>query len=196
VDVAIGKTVFSYDRGGKHHQKANEYVLKSKRIHQIEMEIDIENIVQPERDSQGLSRPKTYSPGPDRPVLDQPGYIHPDIDLPGKDRSEKGRNGYEKRKYANNGTNESGMNKNEKNSSDFMMTYSIKVLAYNRPHSLQRLLVSLLNAKYLSFNISIDILVDGCKGTDCSDVEEVKLSLSVNTLCIHVYMCMVNVFIY
>jgi hypothetical protein len=179
VDVAVGKTVFSYDRGGKQHQKANEYVLKLKRIHVIEMEIDIEHIIQPERDSLRTDRPETYPPGPDRPVLGQPGYNHLDIDLPGKDRSEKGRNEYEKRKYANDGINESGINKNEKNSSDFMMTYSIKVLAYNRPHSLQRLLVSLLNAKYLSFNISIDILVDGCKEIDCSDVEEVKILIYI-----------------
>jgi hypothetical protein len=40
------------------------------------------------------------------------------------------------------------------------ISYFVKVLAFNRPSSLQRLLVSLQQAIYLDYNITLDIFVD------------------------------------
>ena len=41
------------------------------------------------------------------------------------------------------------------------MSYVIKVLAFNRPSSLKRLLVSLYAAEYLNYSVPLEIIVDG-----------------------------------
>lgn len=61
-------------------------------------------------------------------------------------------------------------------SSKIFMTYSIKVLAFNRPRSLNRLLTSLSRADYQSNNVSLEIFIDGERSTsDTLLIEEVIL---------------------
>jgi hypothetical protein len=52
-----------------------------------------------------------------------------------------------------------------------IMRYSIRVLTYNRPQSLQRLLASLASAEYGAHqNIALYISVDGARGVQVSDL--------------------------
>ena len=103
-DVAVNRTVFAADFGGKYVMKANERVLKVKR----EFRADIHNI---------------------------------------------------------------DFSYNFKNNSfevdELRINYNIKVLCYNRPASLSRLLRSLANADYGNErNISLEILIDSNKSAD------------------------------
>lgn len=51
-------------------------------------------------------------------------------------------------------------------------SFVIKVLAYNRPLSLLRLLKSLVNAHYDNNNVDIEIIIDGPKDDDDRETVE------------------------
>jgi hypothetical protein len=63
-----------------------------------------------------------------------------------------------------------------------IMTYSVKILSFNRVLSLKRLLDSLLVADYMGYNVSMDIYVDYNRTiSEGIQVEEVKKYLNVFT---------------
>ena len=81
-------------------------------------------------------------------------------------------NNYQTNIQSNNPTNNQTKKKNDKS---FKINYLIKVLTYNRPDSLKRLLDSLVNAYYNNYTINIEILIDGPKLLNENNENEIKL---------------------
>ena len=148
VDIGVNKKDFAFDRGGRHHIRANEYVLRTNRLNSNfgesqRRKIDLCSVSDDidETDCDNNNDDKTDNDNDNNLSIiniPNPNKIH-DIN---------------KHNYTN------------KNSTNFAIICSIKVLAYNRVESLQRLFNSLLDADYMGQNVSMEIFIDGAKNDD------------------------------
>ena len=163
VDMGVNTSVFAFDRGGRHHIAANEHVLRLKRLNPIDKAIVTEDFIDYNNLNCGSQRS-----GSDKSKENKNDGID-------NYRSDTALYGQHSKTIAKsretNETNENNENppnlpnqinlSHPPNPPDLVMRYTVKVLAYNRPVSLGRLLASLLRADYLGQNVSMDILIDG-----------------------------------
>ena len=154
------------------HVKANEYVLRQAReqwegctIGEDECNVDGVDIegnhdydpheaysvwvgnastVVPVQSGIGREKGNNYSRDGSDGGIDNNGDAHRDIDTNNRHRDIDEVIGTDTSRHQNN-----------------KMSYVIRVLAYNRPKSLLRLLLSLVQADYAGYNVSLAVLVDG-----------------------------------
>lgn len=149
MDLGVNKSDFSFDRWGRHHISANEHVLKTKRLHPIDGAV---------RSSWAIHS------GNSDDSCNSTNNIQNDDNSENNDVSNAPFDVFSTQSRSSNSTKNNEMKADGRRDSavpSFDMKYSIKILAYNRPRSLQRLLASLLRADYLTQNVSIAILIDG-----------------------------------
>ncbi|KAJ1423227.1 hypothetical protein B484DRAFT_106566 [Ochromonadaceae sp. CCMP2298] len=144
-DVAV-REYMGIDRRGRFHALANAVVLHNQREYM--------------RLLAGNTWSATFSDTSMVPYLD----LHQRATQPTQPQSQQQQQGADAGSGTPTTTNIAADTNTKKDTADVVpMTYHIKVLAYNRPLSLQRLLTSLAQADYMGHTVSLEILIDGAK---------------------------------
>lgn len=164
VNMGIEREDFSLDRGGRHHVRANEYVLHQKRLNPISQEIKLDYSLFPFI-MEGKNDENRKEGGRENSIFNLEANTECNNWGIKSDKITDQMNSLEHL----NVDNKTGIIQNTLHTkiseiaSNISIKICVKILAYNRPKSLKRLLGSLLRAKYNGGDIALEVLIDGNK---------------------------------